>query len=135
MIRLMIGRDLKSLYIPPKAPPGAEALSVVGVCGRSPIRGHSVDLTLHAGEILGMAGLIGAGRTELARTLFGVDQAVGGEIRLGEKPVTIASPADAIALGDLSRARGSQTLRPGARRFDHRQHFDGRIFAPSRAFS
>jgi ribose transport system ATP-binding protein len=98
MIRLMIGRDLKSLYVPPKAPPGAEALSVVGLRTiANP--GHPVDLTLHAGEILGMAGLIGAGRTELARTLFGVDQAVGGEIRFGEKPMKIASPADAIALG------------------------------------
>jgi ribose transport system ATP-binding protein len=98
MIRLMIGRDLKSLYIPPKAAPGREILSVAGLRTiANP--DHPVDLSLRAGEILGMAGLIGAGRTELARTIFGIDQALGGEIRFGGKPIKIASPADAIALG------------------------------------
>ncbi len=98
MIRMMIGRDLKSLYIPPAAPPGEEVLAAVGLRTQAN-PAHALDISLHAGEILGMAGLIGAGRTEFARTLFGVDIAVGGEIRLNGKPVSIGSPADAIAHG------------------------------------
>ena len=98
MIRLMIGRDLKSLYIPPKSPPGADVLEVVGLRTLSH-PGHAVSLSLRAGEILGMAGLIGAGRTELARAVFGVDAALGGEIRVNGKGVSIRSPKDAIAQG------------------------------------
>ena len=98
MIRLMIGRDLKSLYIPPKSPPGAEVLEVIGL--RTASRpAHAVSLSLRAGEILGMAGLIGAGRTELARAVFGVDAAAGGEIRVNGKGVSIRSAKDAIAHG------------------------------------
>ena len=98
MIRLMIGRDLKSLYIPPKSPPGAEVLEVVGLRTLSHPR-HAVSLSLRAGEILGMAGLIGAGRTELARAIFGVDPALGGEIRLNGATLAIRSAKDAIAHG------------------------------------
>ena len=98
MIRLMIGRDLKSLYIPPQSPPGANVLEVVSVRTRSH-PGRAASLSLKAGEILGMAGLIGAGRTELARAVFGVDPALGGEIRLNGVPVSIRSPKDAIAQG------------------------------------
>ncbi len=98
MIRLMIGRDLKSLYIPPKSPPGANLLEVAGL--RTLSRpGNAVSLSLRAGEILGMAGLIGAGRTELARALFGIDPILGGEIRLSGALVHIRSAKDAIALG------------------------------------
>jgi len=98
MIRLMIGRDLKSLYIPPKAAPGAEVLQVTGL--RTLTRpAHAVSLSLRAGEILGMAGLIGAGRTELARAVFGIDRALEGEIRLNGAPIVIRSSKDAIAHG------------------------------------
>ena len=95
MIRLMIGRDLKSLYIPPKSPPGAIVLEVAGLRTLSH-PGHAVSLSLRAGEILGMAGLIGAGRTELARGVFGIDPVLGGEIRLNGALVTIRSAKDAI---------------------------------------
>ena len=98
MIRLMIGRDLKSLYIPPKSPPGANTLEVTGLRTLAHPT-HAVSLSLRSGEILGMAGLIGAGRTELARAVFGVDAALGGEIRLNGAPVSIRSAKDAIALG------------------------------------
>jgi ribose transport system ATP-binding protein len=98
MIRLMIGRDLKSLYIPPKSPPGANVLEVAGLRTFAH-PAHAVSLSLRAGEILGMAGLIGAGRTELARAVFGVDAALGGEIRLNGAPVSIRSAKDAIAHG------------------------------------
>ena len=61
--------------------------------------GHAASLSLRAGEILGMAGLIGAGRTQLARRSFGIDPILGGEIRLNGAPVSIRSAKDAIAQG------------------------------------
>jgi rhamnose transport system ATP-binding protein len=60
---------------------------------------HDVSLTVRAGEIVGLAGLVGAGRTELARTIFGLTPADRGEIRLRGRRVTVGSPAEAIAHG------------------------------------
>jgi len=98
MIRLMIGRDLKSLYIPPKQPPGEPALEITDFRTIA-FPDQRVSLTLRRGEILGLAGLVGAGRTELARAVFGVDGRVGGNLRLDGKPVTISTPRDAIDRG------------------------------------
>ncbi len=98
MIHLMIGRDLKSIYVPPKAAPGGPLLEIIGArTAAYPAR--AVDLTLHRGEILGLAGLIGAGRTELARAIFGIDRLKGGQIRLEGQPLAVTSPRDAIAQG------------------------------------
>jgi len=58
-----------------------------------------VSLELHSGEIVGLAGLVGAGRTELARTLFGIDTTAGGDIKLNGKPLKLHSPRDAIRAG------------------------------------
>jgi ribose transport system ATP-binding protein len=97
MIRLMIGRDLKSLYIPPKAKP-AEGCEIVDL--RTPaFPDRTVSLDVRRGEILGLAGLVGSGRTSLARAVFGVDPPLGGEVRLDGAPVRVASPRDAIARG------------------------------------
>src|SRR5207245_6842101 len=60
---------------------------------------RQVSLSVRSGEILGMAGLVGAGRTELARILFGLAPADAGEILLRGRPVTIRTPAQAVALG------------------------------------
>jgi ribose transport system ATP-binding protein len=60
---------------------------------------QDVTFTVHAGEIVGLAGLMGSGRTELARTLFGIDRATSGTIRLHGKEVTIANPSQAIGHG------------------------------------
>src|SRR5262249_5522867 len=98
MIRLMIGRDLKSLYIPPAAPPGAAALELVGL-RTSTYPAHQVSLAVHAGEILGLAGLVGSGRTELARVVFGIDRPVAGSLRLNGAPVAVSSPREAIERG------------------------------------
>ena len=98
MIRLMIGRDLKSIYVPPRTAPGGPLLEILGArTAAYPAR--SVDLTLRRGEILGLAGLVGAGRTELARAIFGIDPLMGGEVRLDGEPLAITSPRDAIAEG------------------------------------
>jgi ribose transport system ATP-binding protein len=61
--------------------------------------GRTVDLTLRRGEILGLAGLIGAGRTELARAVFGIDALRGGRVRLDGRDVAVACPGDAIRQG------------------------------------
>ena len=65
--------------------------------GRPQLR--DIDLTLHRGEIVGLAGLVGAGRSELAQALFGITPPDAGEILLDGRPVRIASPRDAIRLG------------------------------------
>jgi ribose transport system ATP-binding protein len=98
MVRLMIGRDLKSLYIPPKAgirPGGLEVQDLV----TSAFPKREVSLGVGRGEILGLAGLIGAGRTSLAQAIFGVDPALRGRILLDGEPISIKAPADAIARG------------------------------------
>jgi len=98
MIRLMIGRDLKSLYIPPQVAPGAPALEIESV-RTTAFPDHPVSLTLKRGEILGLAGLVGAGRTELACAVFGIDRALGGGVKIDGQPATIREPRDAIARG------------------------------------
>jgi len=98
MIRHMIGRDLKTLYLEPKGPPGKPVLELAGL--RTVYRpDQTVTLQIRRGEILGLAGLVGSGRTELARTIFGLDAPRGGEMRIDGAPATIASPAAAIARG------------------------------------
>jgi ribose transport system ATP-binding protein len=98
MIRLMIGRDLKSLYIEPAAPPGASALEIEDLrTATYPER--AVSLAIRKGEILGLAGLVGSGRTELARALFGIDAPLAGSLRLEGEPILIRIPRQAIDRG------------------------------------
>jgi ribose transport system ATP-binding protein len=98
MIRLMIGRDLKALYIPPDAEPREGGCEIRGVIAEA-FPGRPVNLSVRKGEILGLAGLVGAGRTSLARAIFGIDRILGGEVRLDGTPVDIGSPRQAIRHG------------------------------------
>ncbi|MBI4920841.1 MAG: sugar ABC transporter ATP-binding protein [Devosia nanyangense] len=98
MVKLMVGRDLRVAYAPPNIARGAVALSAHKLrTGTYPHR--EIDLDLHAGEILGLAGLVGAGRTELARVAFGIDSAHGGHLRLDGQPIRLATSADAVKAG------------------------------------
>jgi ribose transport system ATP-binding protein len=98
MIRLMIGRDLKALYTPPKDAPGEEILHLKGI-RTTTYPDCPVRFSLRRGEIVGLAGLVGSGRTELARTVFGIDRPIDGTIEVAGHPLTIKSPRDAIAHG------------------------------------
>ena len=83
----------------PSTPPGPIALRVAGLSVRGVLR--DIDLDIHAGEILGIAGLIGSGRTELLRTIYGADAIHAGKLLLGPelREVAVSSPAQAVALG------------------------------------
>jgi ribose transport system ATP-binding protein len=98
MIRLMIGRDLKALYTPPKAAPGEEVLQLKDI-RTATYPDRAVNFSLRRGEIVGLAGLVGSGRTELARAIFGVDRPLDGTIEVAGHPLTVQSPRDAIAQG------------------------------------
>jgi ribose transport system ATP-binding protein len=98
MVQLMVGRDLKTFYADSTASRGPVRMELRGLrTARYPA--HPVSLSIQAGEILGLAGLIGAGRSELAQAVFGVDRPSGGEIVLDGAVVDIRSPADAILRG------------------------------------
>ena len=98
LIQLMVGRELSAVF--PKRPVaiGDTVLELRGVgCRESGVR--DVSLTVRAGEIVGLAGLVGAGRTELARAIFGLTPADSGEIRIRGDAVCIRSASEAISLG------------------------------------
>lgn len=97
LIQHMVGRDLGALYTRQPLPPGKPMLKVQKLARGKVLR--DIDLTLHAGEIVGLAGLMGAGRTELCRALFGIDAFDSGSIAVEGKPLRLASPRDAVAAG------------------------------------
>lgn len=99
MTRLMIGRDLQSLYVPPAAPPRPEGGLELRDLVTPAFPDRAASLHARPGEILGLAGLVGSGRTSLARAAFGIEPALGGTIRLDGRAVAVRAPRDAIALG------------------------------------
>ena len=96
LVRHMVGRAV-SLFPKVDTPTGEVLLDVRGLTRSGVFR--DIGFSVRAGEIVGFAGLVGAGRTEVARVLFGIDQRDGGEILLGGKPVSFASPSAAMHAG------------------------------------
>jgi len=94
LIRLMVGREASSLFERKAAVPLAPAAPLLELrglcCSATGVR--DISLEVRGGEILGLAGLVGAGRTELARVLFGLTPADGGEIRIEGQPVVLPTP-------------------------------------------
>lgn len=98
MVRLMVGRDAMQFYRHEPHPPGELALQVDNL--RVPaFPGTSLSFVVRTGEIVGLAGLVGSGRTELLRTLFGVTPPLAGTIRVAGQPIRMSSPQTAIAAG------------------------------------
>jgi inositol transport system ATP-binding protein len=97
LIRMMVGRELALPAAAVPRPPGPVVLSAHGLSVAGKFR--DVSFELHAGEILGVAGLIGSGRSKLAETLFGLVAPTGGEIRIGGSAVELQAPAAAISRG------------------------------------
>jgi rhamnose transport system ATP-binding protein len=98
LIRLMVGRELTAVFPKQTVEIGEPVVELRGLgCRSAAVRG--IDMEVRAGEIVGLAGLVGAGRTELARILFGLTPADTGQIVLRGKRVTIDSPQRAIELG------------------------------------
>ncbi|MFE4367907.1 sugar ABC transporter ATP-binding protein [Streptomyces sp. NPDC056835] len=98
VVRAMVGRELTAYY-PPRARPeeiGAERLTVTGGGNE---RIHDMNLTLHAGEVVGIAGLQGSGRTSLARALFGADPFTTGDMTVGGRALRPRRPRQAIRAG------------------------------------
>ncbi|HET9522564.1 MAG TPA: sugar ABC transporter ATP-binding protein [Candidatus Limnocylindrales bacterium] len=97
LISLMVGRELTHMFPKEDVEIGDVVMSVRGLTRTGKIRDVSFDI--RAGEILGLAGLMGAGRTEVLEAIFGVEKVDGGEITIHGKKVRINEPADAIAAG------------------------------------
>lgn len=98
LIRLMVGREVAQIYPAAESAPGAVVLSLNQLgCRSSGVSNVSFDV--RAGEIFGLGGLVGAGRTELARILFGLTPADSGTITLGGQPLTLRTPQAALAHG------------------------------------
>lgn len=98
MVRMMVGRDVSQLYSREKIPIGDVVLSVDRL--RTPTwPEHEITFSIRQGEIVGISGLVGAGRTEMLRTLFGVDDPVAGTVAVDGKIVDLKSPIAAIDAG------------------------------------
>ena len=98
LVQMMVGRELSQVF-PKRAVPIGEAVLELRGVGSADGGVHDVTLEVRGGEIVGLAGLVGAGRTALARTVFGLTPADAGEIRVRGRPVHVGSPSDAVALG------------------------------------
>jgi ribose transport system ATP-binding protein len=97
LIRHMVGRDLSEQFPKEPVPLGPEVLRVENLTQGKRLR--NLSFSVRAGEVLGIAGLVGAGRTELVRAIFGADPIDSGTIYVGGQPVRIRAPRDAIRCG------------------------------------
>ncbi len=98
MVSLMVGRELSEFFDRTIHNPGEKVLSLKNFCSPN-FPNNPISLDIHAGEIVGIAGLVGAGRTELLQTIFGVTPAVGGTLEVGGTESKISNPKEAISSG------------------------------------
>ncbi|MFK7848887.1 MAG: sugar ABC transporter ATP-binding protein [Rhodothermales bacterium] len=98
MVQLMVGRDVSQYYALQPHERGDKVLEIKDIVTPTWPQ-HALSFSVHRGEIVGISGLVGSGRTELLRVLFGVDKAVSGTIRIKDADVQLNSPLDAINAG------------------------------------
>jgi ribose transport system ATP-binding protein len=112
MVAMMVGRELGSYFPPRREEPADDADTVVRVVDGSNVLLSRIQLELRRGEVLGVAGLAGSGRTELVQALFGVEPFTSGDVFVDGDRVTIDSPRAAIAIGMgyISEDRKSEGL-------------------------
>jgi len=110
IIRMMVGRELKDEFPKQTFTRGEERLRVEALSREGAF--HDVSFSLNTGEIVGLTGLVGAGRTEVARVIFGADRKTAGQLYLDGKPVAVRSPQEAIrhGIGLLTEDRKNQGL-------------------------
>lgn len=97
LITLMVNRELKELFPTRTSQPGEEILRIENLSSKNQLK--DISLTLHKGEILGIYGLMGAGRSELANAIFGVDKHATGQIYIDKKKAKVKNPGKAIKQG------------------------------------
>ncbi len=97
ILRLMVGRSLDETFPKVPATPGKPVLEVNGLSRRGVL--HDISFTVHAGEVVALAGLVGSGRTEIARCLFGADPWSAGEMKMDGRTFVPHAPRDAIGAG------------------------------------
>jgi len=97
LVRLMVGRSIEQVFPKREVPIGEVALEVKGLSNATEFA--DISFTLRKGEILGLYGLVGAGRSEAMQAVFGVSRPASGSVSLAGRPLTIRAPADAIAAG------------------------------------
>ena len=97
LIHMIVGREMSEEYAKINTPTGEEGLSVAGLT--APGKFNDISFTVHKGEIFGIYGLMGSGRSEIFDCLFGLDRPAKGEMKLFGKPASFATPAQAIAAG------------------------------------
>ena len=112
LIEMMVGRELKHLFPKEEARIGEVALEIKGFCSGN--RFQDIDLYVRKGEILGIAGLMGAGRTEVMESLFGINPRDRGDVYINNIKVEINSPRDAVnhRMGFLTEDRGTGLFLP-----------------------
>jgi ribose transport system ATP-binding protein len=110
LMKLMVGRSMVDMYNIHHTPPGATVLRVDRLCHGDHFRDISFDL--HKGEIFGLFGLVGSGRTEVMRAIFGADPIDDGQVVVDDRPVKFRHPHDAIeaGIGFMAEDRKAQSL-------------------------
>ena len=98
MVRLMVGRSVTRIYDRTRAEPRESRLRLEGF-RTAAHPAHAIDLEVRGGEVVGLAGLVGSGRTELLRSIFGIDSAIDGTLLIDAQSVHVRAPRQAMACG------------------------------------
>lgn len=110
LVQMMVGRSLTEMYPRQRVTPGSVVLEVKDICQEEKLK--NISFELHSGEVLGVYGLLGSGRSLLAKTLFGVTPSTSGQILVNGEPIEIKSPhhAKMAGIGYVPSERKTESL-------------------------